>query len=362
MTLRVIDGFDYATTGLTDTQYSTMWAAADWYFWAGSPFGTQQNIAKVGRYGFGYAFCFSNIYANMSYTKPIGESVSTGYLGFGLYISTTGVNNQNFLVCFYDGVANLPQFTIQFCANGVIKAYRGDTDTGTLLATTPVGQYLLDQYFQFEVGGTISSSAGYIEVRINTKTVITLNSINTQNTTISTFDSIQLRMEGGYGASADVRVDDLYFCDSAGSINNNFLGTVRVFTQLTAGAGSTTDFSKYGSQPTNWQTVQNKLLDDSQYVYDATNGQYDLYDMQAVVTGPTVHGVQIRGAYRQDDATQVNAHNVLKSGSTQVEGADHLINQTYTYYTDIWELDPNTGVGWLGTNVNLIQAGPKKQA
>jgi hypothetical protein len=51
----------------------------------------------------------------------------------------------------------------------------------------------------------------------------------------------------------------VYFNDAAGSMNNTFLGNVRVKSQFTASAGDSTQFTIGGSAPaaTNWQSVLN---------------------------------------------------------------------------------------------------------
>jgi hypothetical protein len=83
----------------------------------------------------------------------------------------------------------------------------------------------------------------------------------------------------------------------------------------------------------------------------------DLYTVQAIVNGAAVFGVQISSALRQDDATQIVARNVLQTHGTLYYGADDYLNQTYTVYEDIWDLNPFTGVGWTGAEANALEAG-----
>jgi hypothetical protein len=373
MTLRVIDGFDYFPTGQTDAIMLGLMGAAGWYvdsssFPAGGPIPLQP---VPGRFGFGNGVGYNRnvLFAGGNlgrWLRPLPLTIVTGFVGFGYYRgSTTTPETIHPHFTFFDAVANDSQVTVYFEALGVISVYRGDRLTGTLLGSSLAGMFQQDEWFQVEIKCKIDPSAGIVEVRINTVVVLSLINVNTQKTTHAYFDTYAVgynQVGGSSGSWVNFALDDFCLLDTAGAVNNNYLGTVRVWTQKTAGAGALTQFSKFGTQPTNWQTVQNQLADDSQYVYDGTTGDIDLYTVQALVTGPSVHGVQIRSAFRQDDATQVNAHNVLKSAGTQVEGADHFINQTYTYYNDIWELDPHTGVGWSGTGVNALQIGPKKNA
>jgi hypothetical protein len=116
-----------------------------------------------------------------------------------------------------------------------------------------------------------------------------------------------------------------------------------------------------GSAPpaTNWQAASNQAINDTSYVKTAVSGVYDLYALDPILGGQAVHGLLLRAAMRQDDATQQNGHLVLKAGATTVEGGDHFVNQTYAGEYDIVELNPDTGLGMTGTEVNAMNAGPK---
>lgn len=373
MTLRAIDGFDYFPTGQNEAARERLLGAAGWFLNTPSQSTLIAPDFTPGRFAFGECAGWTN-YSNSSLqnmqmvTKTIGAPSATIYMGWAVYVGAS--NLMVSYVNLYDAVSNLPQLTFVFGPNGVVSVYRGyypitlpfgPVLAGTHLASSSSGAFQTDQWFFFEVGAVIGTTGSY-EVRINTGTILLDPAVNTKNTTVSGADSVSFGLAGnGLSPASNFYVDDLYVCDNAGSANNNFLGNVRVFTQATTGAGAVTDFSKFGSAATNWQTVQNKLMDDTQYVYDNVTGDLDLYQMAPIVTGPSVLGVQTRIGARQDDATQITLVSVLKSGATQVTGADHLINQTYTYYTDIFETDPNTGVGWTATNVNAIQSGPKKK-
>jgi hypothetical protein len=368
MTLRYVDGFDYMPAGTTNTDRLL---EASGYYLRGYPsfFGTAvdaPNNVTTGRFSFGGCLSYSlgiGSQANLlRLVRPFqpGGSYVTGFMGLALKIGKTSVCPT--YISFYDAIDDAPQFSVEWGVNGVVRAYRGSPG-GTLLGTSGAGAFYYDQWFYAEVGGTIDSVAGYVEVRINTAPVLIVPSINTKATSHTSFDSFQLGARAiGLSSPFVAAFDDLYFNDDAGSVNNTFLGNVRVKTQFTAGAGSSTQFAIHGAAATNWQAVLNKVLDDSGYVFDATIGDKDLYTIQAILTSAGVHGAQVRIGARQDDATQRTLRNLLRMGGTTAEGADHLLNQTYTYYTDIFETDPSTGTGITGTAMNAAEIGPKVQA
>jgi len=78
-----------------------------------------------------------------------------------------------------------------------------------------------------------------------------------------------------------------------------------------------------------------------------------------ILNTPLVHGIEISGAYRQDDATQRFIKNSIQSSGVNAEGVSRAINQSYTFYADIFETDPNTGVSFTGTAANALKIGPK---
>jgi hypothetical protein len=355
MTLRLICGLDeFPSAGDTERLLS----AAGWYWFPGFAI---MPIVTTGRFGYGGCLGYSQGNTNQLpfFVKMTGVSVSHGYMGFAYKFHPS---NASPFVTFFDAVNATPCFSVSFHSLGVIKVWRGFPGTNHLITSAP-GVFTQEEWFYCEVGGIVDPTGGAVEVRVNTQPVITLASANTDGGGRGLTDSIGWGVVGGN--VYQFYLDDVYFNDTAGSINNTFLGNVRVKTQLAAGAGASTDLSlSAASAPaaTNWQSVLNNNLDDTKYVYSPTVGDDDLYTVQAIVNAPLVHGVQVRGAYRQDDATQRVAHNQLKAGTTTVQGGDHYLNQTYTYYGDIWELNPDTGLGWTGSEVNAIQIGPKVAA
>lgn len=368
MTLRYVEGFDYipASSGSMDRLLT-----AAGYFFSRDQFGGTPSIGNTGRFDFGRCLLISG-FTNVGsggyrVVRPIDQISGTvypeGVFGFALYVPSPGLQAFFQYVGLYDAVSDAPQITLHIGNNGVFRIYRGYPNGGTLLITSHAAAFLENEWQYVEIRTNINNVGGTVEVRVNTRMIISLVAADTQNTAVVGFDSIVFgcQSQGGTGGSFNFYLDDMYVLDTTGSVNNNFLGNVRVFTQFPSGPNHTS-FSKFGPAATNWQAASNGNLDDTSYVYSPTTGDFDLYTLQAVVNGPVVYGVQLRGAYRQDDATQRIAHNRLKAGTTSLDGVDHYLNQTYTYYTDIIEQNPDTGVGWTGTEVNALLAGPKVQS
>lgn len=296
--------------------------------------------------------------------RPLPADVGEGVYGQRFYVEeANSVTNSKPFIGFWDLVTRTRLVTVAFEEFGVVSVYAGDV-SGALLGRSRAGVWPLATWFFCEVRAKISDSAGEIEVRINTEPVINLVSQDTKPAGAGGdyFNGISWGTEGfSAGFSAEqyaFRVMDFYLVDDQGAINNSFLGNVRARAMPTAGAGASTDFTKAGAQPTNWQAASNTSLDDTSYVHSGTVGNKDLYSLSPILGAQTVHFVQVRGFYRMDDATQRVAHNLFKVGATTAQGADHYVDQSYAGATDVFETNPATGLGLIGTDVNGAWIGP----
>jgi len=530
MTLRLYEGFDWLPV-TDDSSLIGFLLAASQYYQSGSWFSTtgvaQWSIDSDTAFDSGNSLWVNGTITGGSTHNRILSPVpaaSEGWAGFRCKVSSghTGY----FSLSFMDAATGITHLSLRCTEFGIVEVFR-DMPSGdfTPIASTSSGCFYPDTWFYLEARVKISNTAGEVEVRINTKTVLSVVSTDTQNGTATTFDLVGF--QGAYSQTFHswveaIRVDDLYYCDTAGSVNKGFLGNVRVKTQEMIGAGSHTGLAVGGTQtmvtlgrasdmssstvPTanapyssynaflrrvyvpvstslssirfttsststtagnkallfadsagepgallasgvanvgytagveevltfssapsltggnyywigfaksstgsilsaylsgalgtpgrmaslstyttpatigaavpcpeinlygvtttamdNWQAVQNRTLGEDSHVYSATSGDYDLYDVDPTISAPYVHGIQVKTAMRQDDATQRTSKNLLKIGSTGTlqEGAANYLNQSFSIYKDIFELNPDTGVFFTGTEANDAQVGPK---
>jgi hypothetical protein len=370
VTLRVIEGYDWIPAGHNTFNYLL---AADDYYWVGTTF-PWATIA--GAFG-GSALGIGGDIFPPSQKAPAclltGVSVQSGTIGCRVYRGSSDTCDPT--ICVFDTTNNLAQISFSFSYFGVIKVWRGAPWAGgVVIAQTPAGAYFMDNTFYFEASWTIDPAVGSVVAKVNagvpahlTGVVINLPTANTQGSSVNTSDSVAIGYycySGGTVLASGPNFDDLYMVDTAGSVNTAFLGNVRVQLLQTSGAGAHTGLSIGGSSPaaTNWQSVQNWQLNDAQYVYTPTTGVYDLYTVSPMVNTGTVFGVQVRGAMRQDDATEIEGQNLIYSSGVQGTTTPRLLSETYAFYKDILEADPNTGTGWLAAAVNAAQIGILKAA
>jgi hypothetical protein len=101
---------------------------------------------------------------------------------------------------------------------------------------------------------------------------------------------------------------------------------------------------------------------DTDFVFDATVGDSDLYDMDDLPVLPAAIIGVVSKLCKKSDAGARQGQVLLKSGATQVTGPDTVLSSTYTYLYRVDAVDPNTGTTWTLANLNAVQVGQKVTA
>lgn len=352
MTVRRFTSFDLGVN-------STLLAADGWY---GDL--TSSISAGAGRFGRGNSLLvnWDNIFGHDRYYALGGTIGTTIFATFGMMAQLGyGGDMQMSLVDTRTGT-----FAAKFVLTS-LGAFQVYNASGTLVTQTPIGTFALSSWFQFEAKVYQHATAGTIDVRYNTKPIISVPSTNTMASGSFSpvgVDAFRL-FRPANGSSAPVLFNELIFSDDQGSVNNSWLGTVNVNSQMVVGNGHLNQFTIGGSSPaaTNWQSVLNTALNDTKYVYDPTVGDVDFYAIDPSLNSPAVYALQVKAAMRQDDATQRIGRVGVRVGSTDYIGSvDFYLDQNYRLYSDMWELSPASGTGMSGSDVNAMQIGVKVNA
>ena len=246
-----------------------------------------------------------------------------------------------------------------------VRAYRGDNSggkmlgggAGTLLGSASISTLTPGQWYYLEAKVVASSSTGSVTVRINGTTVLSLTNVNTLNGGVSaTYDTLGIgHGNGGYMLD----YDDLYWCNGAGTTNNDFLGDITVETLLPIGDGSSSQWvGSDGNSTSNYALVNEATPDTASYVQSGTTGQRDLYAYGDLTsTAGTVYGVQAT-SYAQVSSNSVRSiKNAVKSGATVAVSASAALTTTATAVTTVQETDPNGGAAWTIAAVNAAEIG-----
>jgi len=109
-----------------------------------------------------------------------------------------------------------------------------------------------------------------------------------------------------------------------------------------------------------WAVSEALANGDTDYVFDATVNDEDLYAMDDLpVTPIAIIGVQSRIYVKKSDAGTRQAQLRISSAGTEVGGVDTVLGTTYVYLNRIDTVDPATGLAWTLAGVNAVLVGQK---
>ncbi len=226
-------------------------------------------------------------------------------------------------------------------------------DGSFLEATSGLG-LVAGQYYYIELDVTIHDTTGTYDVVVDGVSKMSNTGVDTRNGSTTTVDNVNFQTR----SDADMRIDDLYVLDDAGSDNTGLLGDCRVETVFPDADGNEVDFTALSGA--NWTQVDDGLTpdDDSTYNHSATATDRDLYGFSALSGDiDTIFGVQASMLVRKEEAGFREVRVIGRSNVTEVESGNKTLGVNYTYKSHIFENDPDGGVNWDEAAVNAAQFG-----
>ena len=327
MTLLYIDGFE--TQDASRYQNATMGFSSS---------GTR----------FSYGYCVDVF--RPSFDKSLVSNQTTLIVGIAQKTNSYESNIQ-----FIGDNGTVNNLSVYFLNSGGIQVRRGTT-AGTLLASAGAGSYPTTNWFYSEVKVVFSDTVGTVEVRINGTAVITATGLDTNNSTTVGSDVVSIQTPN---AGANRQLDDFYICNGSGSVNNNFLGDVRVATLAPDNNGASSQFvGSDGNSTDNYLLVDESPYNTSDYVASSTSAQKDSYSMQDLPgSASSVLGVQQVAVLTKTDAGAIQAKHLIRSGATNYSTSAFSLSTAYQTYLFIRETNPNTSAAWTVAGVNGHEAG-----
>lgn len=246
---------------------------------------------------------------------------------------------------------NNPHLTVTMMTTGGLRIRRGGT-AGTLLHETgPV--LTAEAWHHVEIRTVYDDTNGAVEVRVNGVTVADISNVDT----VDTADTLCHQLVAGELAptSATVYFDDFFVWDDQGSQNNDFLGDHRVRLLMPNQDTQTANFTVVGaSPPVGFQAI-NEVPPDDDTSYIAADdpgdiSEFGFEDLPSTIS--TVAALMVVGRMRKTDAGTCNLQMGLISSAAETLGADRPITEQWTYWSDVLELDPNTGASWTRNSTN----------
>ena len=256
-------------------------------------------------------------------------------------------------------------------ANFACMQVRFDTVTHLRLRITVAGELAIDRnttqleitsglgltqnvWYYIELKATISNTGSY-EVKVDGAQVLFDASVDTLQSGTALINNIFL-----VGHSVmDPNWDDIYFLDTVGSDNTDFLGDCRVETVFPDALGNENDFTASPAVDQHLNVDDGSSPDDdTTYNHSATATDRELYGF-AALTGNigTIFGVDAKMLVRKEDAGFREIRVIARSNVTEVESANLTLGIDYHLKHNIFENDPDGGGDWDEASVNAAQFG-----
>jgi len=233
MALKWMEGFEhygFAGDSNFDGFGAREWIQSKWD--VGSFNGYPITLGRIA----GQAITLTDIDDELAFfeTEFLGAE-NTWIIGFGFKMAT---NNDGPILELYDE-NNTPQISIEMFSNK-LSVVSNDVilNTGTKSLTTGVWYYI-----EFK---TLIASSGIYTLRINQQLDIFGLGDTDASGSGNASSAVFIAKEGGWD------IDDIYVCDGTGSINNDFLGNVRVLSVFPKANGSEQDWTAGRNTPRIW--------------------------------------------------------------------------------------------------------------
>jgi hypothetical protein len=346
MTLLKIDGFE----GYGRADVAKFWGS-------GSYADTSVLIGAQGRRGGNCIYSTTyNTTADYRLRYYPEDQTKTLIVGFAYKNTGSLTNNQDIFSMWNGGAPADPGIRITSSGGmnfSVVRQYGYNYQIETLLSFSL--EYNNWYYFECKVKG--GTSDGVFELRIDEVVkysggpfdTVVVNGTNT----INFIDLWNGNYCYGY-------FDDVYILNTEGSVNNNFLGDVRVDAIHPNGDGNYSQMTP--SAGNNYECVDETTFDDSDYVEDALAGNKDSYTYPNVPTdldNAGIYGVQVDTVSKRTESTaNRKMKNFLRTGSTDYEdaAAKDLLD-TFESMNTIWEDDPSDSNPWTQAKINACEFG-----
>lgn len=333
--------------------------------------GTSEAGLTTGRNSVGIAaFYDDGILTNSGYHGHIIpcaglSSEDTWIVGFAFYTNhnwfEVSATSRSPLLQFVDSDGEV--MVSIYPAAGTLNVRSGDIGDGAKLGfadaliATKVWHYL-------ECKVNFHASTGTLALRVNEEEVLTLTGLNTATTTSGDLRPSAIVIGGGT-IGQRVEVDDICIMDDAGSVNNDFIGDVRIERLNPSGNGNSSQFVGSDADSTdNYLLVDETVVDDdTTYVESSTAAEKDTYAFGNSSESPaSIAAVSVKSWARKTDAGSRNFVHTARSSTTEGDSAVLYPSVDYRFMESIFETDPNTAAAWAMAAVNAGEFGFKVNA
>lgn len=246
-------------------------------------------------------------------------------------------------------------YLVKIGEDGRLKLYRWQYGYEQLI-TTSVATAPARGWHYVELQVTQGISNGVLSVRLNGVLAIQMNAQNT----IQGGGQLLTAFLGaipGQECPLTIDVDDFYIADTSGTINNSFLGDVRVDALQATGAGSLNQWTVTPAGVEAWEAVSDE--DEATSISAPSAGLRQSFDVESlpVMATPAIFGVQLTMLSRKTDAGLGKLKGLVVSGAQIATSAEIVLQEQRAWQSALFERNPNGNVQWTEASFNAAEFG-----
>lgn len=297
---------------------------------------------------------------HMTSGTPLATNTNdTIIIGMAINMQAVGAPINEVLMYLQDG--GTPQLAIRWHTDGNLRVCLGTSTTSITGAESGIGVMPVDEWGYLEIKAKINNTTGTIDVKWNGTSIISVSSVDTQNTANAYVNALQIA-GGSSGWVHGIWMDDFVILNGAGSSPyNDFLGDVHIENLLPNGNGNSSQMTgSDGNSTDNYLLVDEDpaLASPTEYVGSATVNDHDTYAMENLSnSNVTVYGIMTSLVSQKDDAGAKSLRAVIRTGATDYNGTTKSLGTSWAGQFDIWEQNPNTVADWTATEINGLEVG-----
>ncbi len=266
-------------------------------------------------------------------TPDLGNS-TTMIVGFGF---KNVDRNGNFpLVELRDGTT--VQVALRFNPTSGLLNVFSDTVLGEGTAVLAI-----DTWYYIEIKVLVNTTTGTVDVKVNETSDIALTS---QDTQVS--GSAQINRVAFIGATSSTKkniLDDIVILNDTGSINNDFMGDMKIETLRVNAAGNASDWA---TTPGVDGFIAVREGDNNSLIGSSTANDISQFTKEALLKlDTTLKAVVTNVSVKNSDASTHTIRDNMRVGGADYTGTSQTVNSTgYKVKQFIREADPSTSNAW----------------
>lgn len=294
---------------------------------------------------------------NSDLTLPVSD-LTEAYLRFGFWWDDLSAAPWHFWIQWRHGTTVLGGIYIDLDLNALLQAQVSTTTQAT--GTIPI---VKETWYLIEVHIKIDDAAGAIDTKIDGVLDVAFSG-DTKPGADAHFDNFYFSvLSGGAGTNVAVALDDLGINNTAGGVDDTWLGDGKII--IIKPNGDTATLELTPSAAVSHYTLVDEVPADSDttYVEGSVDDERDIYNLEACgLSDVIITRIWTEARARDTGASGKSVALITKaSGGAEVSGGDVALGATYTTKILGAEqlVNPVDAAAWEVADIDALQAGPK---